>query len=200
MKDAFHLPLTAAISLKEINHCLGVPDSASFQGDFMSLPLRVLSICGIVTVFVLQGCGSSSGKDDGKASCGKRDLLCRCKADCVSACHDFNVTKMSEGEECASCMTSKCTEEAKNLCPEDQISVCHNCITEGAVCWATTWPSCVKQCLQWWEPIECTQCWLSNYTSHCLGKYEDCFQTLPEPSQKSKISTTNSSTEGELVV
>lgn len=93
--------LTAAISPKEINQCLGVPDSASFQGlgskfrfftlslvkvwgenccfalvnvakivakqnrsrgDFMSLPLRVLSICGIVTVFVLQAGTTSKFK------------------------------------------------------------------------------------------------------------------------------------------
>ena len=72
---------------------------------------------------------------------------------------------------------------------QDRVSLCHNCITDGAWCWATTWPTCVKQCLEWqlssaaqfslcsrfqcfharWDPIECTQCWLTNYTSTCLG-------------------------------
>jgi len=132
--------------------------------------------CALPTL-MLQGCKNSDGKADGKASCEKRDLLCLCKADCVSACHSFNITNMTQGKECAMCMTSKCTEEAKSLCPQDGTSLCHNCITDGAVCWATTWPTCVKQCLQWWDPIECTQCWLSNYTAHCLGKYEKCFQT-----------------------
>eukprot|EP00438_Fugacium_kawagutii_P025032 Skav213318 [mRNA] locus=scaffold1383:235633:237146:+ [translate_table: standard] len=132
-----------------------------------------------VVLFVLQGC---SGKDDGKASCGKRDLLCLCKEDCVSTCssdrsHNFNITSMTEGKECASCLTSKCPQEARKLCPQSDTTICNNCITAGAVCWATTWPTCVKQCLQWWDPIECAQCWLSNYTSHCLGEYEKCFDT-----------------------
>lgn len=55
------------------------------KSDIMSqrLLLHAWLCAAAVLPFVLQGCG---GKDDGKASCGKRDLLCLCKADCVSTC------------------------------------------------------------------------------------------------------------------
>lgn len=172
----------------------------SAEGEIMAWRwplLHLLCTGSVFPVLILQGCGGSGGNDDGgKASCGKRDLLCLCKADCVASCHDFNITNMTKGKECATCLTSKCTEEAKSLCPKDETSICHNCITDGVVCWATTWPTCVKQCLQWWDPIECTQCWLTNYTSHCLGEYEKCFQTsdVSKPEAGSPVSTrTNSS-------
>ncbi|CAK9071524.1 unnamed protein product [Durusdinium trenchii] len=167
-----------------------------------SVLLRLCYASYLLLPAILQGCKSSDDGKGGKASCGKEDLLCLCKADCESTCHNFNITKMADGTECAKCMTSKCAEEAKGLCPQDRVSLCHNCITDGAWCWATTWPTCVKQCLEWqlssaaqfslcsrfqcfharWDPIECTQCWLTNYTSTCLGKYDHCFESQkPNP-------------------
>mmetsp|Transcript_92644 Transcript_92644/g.220457 ORF Transcript_92644/g.220457 Transcript_92644/m.220457 type:complete len:159 (-) Transcript_92644:72-548(-) len=140
------------------------------------MALRVAWALPLSLLLVLQGCENGAGGKDDKASCAHDDLMCLCKADCNETCNHFNITTVAQGTACAKCMTSKCAEDAKSLCPKDQTSLCHNCVTEGAWCWATTWPSCVKQCVQWWEPIECTQCWLTNYTANCLGKYHDCFE------------------------
>ncbi|CAJ1333991.1 unnamed protein product [Effrenium voratum] len=134
------------------------------------MALRVAWALPLSLLLVLQGCENGAGGKDDKASCAHDDLMCLCKADCNETCNHFNITTVAQGTACAKCMTSKCAEDdAKSLCPKDQTSLCHNCVTEGAWCWATTWPSCVKQCVQWWEPIECTQCWLTNYTANCLG-------------------------------
>mmetsp|Transcript_19306 Transcript_19306/g.33851 ORF Transcript_19306/g.33851 Transcript_19306/m.33851 type:complete len:167 (-) Transcript_19306:228-728(-) len=139
----------------------------------ITMSWMLLVLAGL-PMLILEGCDHSSDAG-GKAACAKNDLLCLCKADCQEACHQFNITDMGIGAQCAKCMTSKCAQEAKTLCPQDSVSLCHNCITDGAVCWATTWPSCVEQCLRWWEPISCTQCWLTNYTAQCLGSYSHCF-------------------------
>ncbi|OLQ14329.1 hypothetical protein AK812_SmicGene1538 [Symbiodinium microadriaticum] len=74
---------------------------------------------------------------------------------------------------------------------------------DGAVCWATTWPTCVAQCLHWWEPVECTQCWLTNYTANCLGKYSKCLEPGTEDAESSLspvASTETSTAPAEVVV
>jgi hypothetical protein len=141
----------------------------------------VLTATLLLVGIALQGCGTKSNDDGGptggddRKACGKEDLACLCKADCRSSCNNYNISSVDAAKQCAGCMASKCAQDAKDLCTQHDPTTCLNCITAGGFCWETTQFPCLAQCLEWWKPAQCVQCWLVNYTGNCLNEYKKCY-------------------------
>merc|ERR1712039_1101151 len=134
----------------------------------------MLALAAATPAGMLQGGGLSK-------ACAPGDLACFCQATCDEACAHYNISSPIEAMKCATCMASKCATEAVKMCRNETAWICGNCIARGAKCWMTEWPTCVGECLRVWDPVRCPECWLENYTAHCVHKYDTCWNVTVEP-------------------
>eukprot|EP00933_Yihiella_yeosuensis_P024801 TRINITY_DN1922_c2_g1_i1.p1 TRINITY_DN1922_c2_g1~~TRINITY_DN1922_c2_g1_i1.p1 ORF type:complete len:174 (+),score=27.72 TRINITY_DN1922_c2_g1_i1:51-572(+) len=149
-----------------------------------------LALLGLA--FVLQGCEKHDGSGDDPSpspgpspsgQCDHTDLKCRCTEDCTADCKGFNISNAKDAKNCGMCFTSKCSETATELCQETTKTDCKFCLAHGIECFTFRWPQCVSKCLE--SPLECSACWIANYTFTCLNKFQEC---LPKPDEK-KVKT-----------
>eukprot|EP00443_Scrippsiella_acuminata_P041602 CAMPEP_0115229248 /NCGR_PEP_ID=MMETSP0270-20121206/32092_1 /TAXON_ID=71861 /ORGANISM="Scrippsiella trochoidea, Strain CCMP3099" /LENGTH=150 /DNA_ID=CAMNT_0002643783 /DNA_START=85 /DNA_END=537 /DNA_ORIENTATION=+ len=133
----------------------------------------MLVLAGAAPTGIVQGSSLSN-------ACAPDDLMCYCKEACDEPCAHYNISSRFEAVTCATCMATKCARQAVKMCKNETSWICGNCITRGGVCWMTQWPTCFGECLRVWSPMKCPECWLENYTAHCVHEYDKCWNVTAD--------------------